>query len=437
MAQIVPGTNWAEQLGQGLGVGLNQLAQNKINQLQQRHAHMQKTQAYTGLGFSPQEAQALSSLPDKLQQLIIPAYLERGGAGAQQQEQPQEQAGIEQLLQQPQQQMGQASPQAIQQNLAGMPKQFQVNPMENALQSILGQGQRQPVQSSSVGGQVQAAPIIQQQEAAKAIAPALSKAERISQHQAKRPSITEVLSRPSAKEIQAERKAEAKLKPEQSKAIEAEAKPYIKKLTLEKDQADFAGPRLNEMKRLIKRGKLPSAAEYKILKGLEEMNPLVTSGAGAALGAGLGAFGGPLGITAGYGLGSTVGAGIGAVLGPVATILHNFNKATFAKDEEKFEKLSASFLKGMKDIFGARISNAEMNAFLTSIPTLGQTDAGKLSVIEDMELFNKAAEVKYKAMRQIIKENGGVPPANLQDQVEERSQYQLNKLSEIFKKDLS
>lgn len=432
MAQIVPGTNWAQQLGQGLGSGLNQLAQNKINQLQQRHAQLQKTQAYTGLGFSPEEAQALSSLPDKLQQLIIPAYLERGGGGgAQQQEQPQQQTGIEQLLEQPQQQLGQASPQAIQQNLPGMPKQFQVNPMGNVLQSIL--GQRQQPQQQMQQPQLQTAPIIQQQEAAKANTPALSKAERIAQHQAKRPSVAEVLSKPSAKQVQAERKEAAA----QEVAIKKETQPFVDKITLEKDQADFAQPRLNKMKELIKKGKLPNSAEYKILKSIEEhITPDKGAAAGAAIGGAIGAFGGPVISSIGAGTGAAIGAGIGAVVGPVATMLKTANKSLFATDEEAFEKLSAGFLRGMKDIFGARISNAEMTAYLASIPTLNQTDKGKLAVIEDMETFNKAAHIKYRAMRQIIKENGGKRPLDLREQVEVRVKPQLDRLSDIFRSDL-
>lgn len=436
MAQIISGTNWAEQFGQGLGSGISQLAQNKVNQLQQRHDQLQKAKAYTGLGFSPEESQALASLPEKLQQSIVPAYLER--AGAQQQQEQQQEAPIQQLLQQ--QQAGRANQQAIQQNMPGMPKQFQVNPIESALQSIMAQrqpqAQQQAAQQAALGANIQPAQQMQQQPGLPQQEPVAqkSKEERVAEHKAKRPSIAEVLSRPTAQQVQAQRKELAA----QEAVVKKETQPYVNKITLEKDQADFAQPRLNKMKELIKKGKLPNSAEYKIFKSIEDhVTPEKGAGAGAAIGAAIGGLGGPVGGAAGAAAGAAVGAGIGAVVGPIATMIKTGNKALFATDEEAFEKLSAGFLRGMKDIFGARISNAEMTAYLASIPTLNQTDKGKLAVIEDMEMFNKAANIKYKAMQQIIKENGGNRPLDLRERVEERVAPQLNRLSDIFREDLS
>ena len=53
-----------------------------------------------------------------------------------------------------------------------------------------------------------------------------------------------------------------------------------------------------------------------------------------------------------------------------------------------------------------------------------------------MQLFNKAANIKYRAMRQIIHENGGKSPADLREQVEQRAGPQLNRLSNNFREDL-
>lgn len=219
--------------------------------------------------------------------------------------------------------------------------------------------------------------------------------------------------------------------------IDKELKPYITKLRTEKDAADFSQPRLNKMKQLIKKGDLPVSSYYKILKNVEDHVGLgAGAGAGAAVGGAVGALGGPIGITVGGGLGAAIGAGLGALIGPVASLLRHGQKAA-SPDTEAFEKLSAGFLRGAKDIFGGRFTNEEMKAYLESIPTLAQTDKGKLDVINDMELFNKAAKIKYNSAQKIIKANGGRPPINLAELVEEDVSGKLDKLSDIFREDFT
>ena len=216
---------------------------------------------------------------------------------------------------------------------------------------------------------------------------------------------------------------------------------YLAKLNVEVDTANFAEPRLREMKKIIKEGGLPTAATYKIFKQLEDINPLVGSGTviGGALGGLGGAAAGPVGAVAGTAAGARTGGVIGAALGaavsPIATLLHNADKWLVNPNEEKFEKLSASFLRGAKDTFGGRFTNEEMKAYLAMIPTLSQTDRGKLDVIEDMEIFNKAAKIKRNNAVKVLRENPNLTADELRDQVELRSAKELNKLADRFRED--
>lgn len=105
-----------------------------------------------------------------------------------------------------------------------------------------------------------------------------------------------------------------------------------------------------------------------------------------------------------------------------------------SKDTHEFRKLSSDFIKGAKDIFGGRVTNLDLESFLKTIPNVSQSDDGKVAVIRNMRLFNSAALIRKKAMDEIINENGGERPKNLEQLVEERSSDQLDALADKFKK---
>lgn len=376
---------WAHlgsQTGKGIVAGLEGIAQKKVQDAQRK----------TLSQFFPDDVSNLIiSLPEKDRwpaiQALAPEYSnEQGG---------QNQLGIEKIASQ--QQLGPQGPTPINQ--------------------LLGQVMSAPAQSGA-----------NQENLMRAIQKPIDQENISSSKESTRSKLGKALGRDTSPTRKEQR--------EEQNRIDKDLKPYITKLRTEKDSADFSQPRLNKMKQLIKKGNLPVSSWYKVLKNIEDHVGLGTgAGAGAAVGGALGAFGGPIGVPVGTGLGAAIGGGLGALIGPVSSLLRHVQK-TSSPDTEAFEKLSAGFLRGAKDIFGGRFTNEEMKAYLESIPTLAQTDKGKLDVINDMELFNKAAKIKYNAAQKIIKENGGRPPINLQELVEEEVREKLDKLSDIFREDL-
>ena len=101
-------------------------------------------------------------------------------------------------------------------------------------------------------------------------------------------------------------------------------------------------------------------------------------------------------------------------------------------DSQEFDKLTADFLRNAKEIFGARVTNFEIEAFLRAIPTLSQTKEGRDRVIRNLQIFNKGAQLRANAMKQIMKENRGTPPYDLEEQIEERIGPELSKISQEF-----
>jgi len=104
---------------------------------------------------------------------------------------------------------------------------------------------------------------------------------------------------------------------------------------------------------------------------------------------------------------------------------------------QEFEKISTDFLKDVKSIFGARITEYEVKSFLKTIPTLLQTDEGKRRVIQNLKLMNDTRILRSQVERRITNENRGVEPLDLQEQVDERMQAPLDKMSEEFKEGLT
>ncbi len=101
-------------------------------------------------------------------------------------------------------------------------------------------------------------------------------------------------------------------------------------------------------------------------------------------------------------------------------------------DAQELDKLSSDFIKSAKDLFGARLTDADLSAFMKTIPNLSQTKEGRSRVIKNLKVFNTAASLRKHAMDEIIKERGGTRPRDLESLIEQRVGPQLDALSETF-----
>lgn len=102
-------------------------------------------------------------------------------------------------------------------------------------------------------------------------------------------------------------------------------------------------------------------------------------------------------------------------------------------ETQEYDKLTQEFIKGAKNIFGSRITDADLNAFMRLLPDLSKDREGKRRVIHNMRLTNEAAKIKSKIMDDIIKQNGGRIPRNLNMLVEEQADQPLQLLADRFK----
>lgn len=102
---------------------------------------------------------------------------------------------------------------------------------------------------------------------------------------------------------------------------------------------------------------------------------------------------------------------------------------------QEFKKLSATLIKGIRTIFDkGQITTQELHAFLDTIPNLQQSDEGKRRVIRQMRLLNQGLIVRKKAQDEILDQNDGYAPHNLEDLVFKASKADLDKIGREFVK---
>lgn len=173
---------------------------------------------------------------------------------------------------------------------------------------------------------------------------------------------------------------------EDQKFINKEVFPYIKDVQSKAKGAKENDLRLNRMEKLIESGKLNNPQYASLLKTLKH-----------------GVWG--------------VGLDLTNLLSP---------------ESQEFEKLSGDFVKNAKDIFGSRITDTDLKSFLATIPNLSQSNEGKVAVIRNLKLMNKAAELRSNAARKLLKQYNNRPPLDFESQVDDLIKPELDILASDF-----
>lgn len=411
MVQVINDPNRNQSVGgsavNALSSALQGLVHHKVGQIQQKQEHAKTAKGLQSLlpELSAKDAHGLAMLDPKILEQVVKQKLQApqeeafaqaisGLLGGEQQV-PQQQALSQQQL---------SEDQDILQHIPAF--------LESEQAKSLNPQERQFFEQKLLAGQQQNAAKVQPQveEPVKSAAP--------------KPRLNSKNALELAKLGLSLKKDEKVLAHKEKAAAQKETQKYYDQVLLADKGAKEADDRLNKMEKLVKKGNLPNSALYGALKNIEEH---VSPAAGAAAGAAIGATFGGIGALPG----AAIGGALGGLISPVTSLLRSAHRQ-IAPDTEEFEKLSNQFISGAKAIFGSRITDQDLKAYMAQIPTLSNTDEGKLKIIEDMKIANKAEHVRAKAMKQIIRENGGSRPADLQILVEERISDQLNKLSKEF-----
>lgn len=405
------------RLAESLGAGLESLASHKMDQLH-RHQGIKRLKDF---GLSDEEASYAQSLPPKEQFALVNQLSQSAGMTG----------GMYQPPQSPEQ-MLYNSPTANTQYSENAPLynepngEFQRNALTNAMGGMAGlPSQQRP----NISQPSQQPPQQKPRTPLEKLRHSFSKKEQ------------ELLRKEAIKQQIEDRKTQDKYQSQ----VDKETLPFYNEVLKEDKGAKEIDLVTGRMLNLIDKGKLPDPIYYKQLKDLEEsLTPLKTissaAGAGAGGGAALGgSIGGVVGNVPGAALGSAIGGLIGAIGGGLSGLYASRYPSEKRReilekfpDTEEFEKLSANFIKGAKAIFGSRITDQDLRAFMQTVPQLSNTEAGKRAIIKNIQILNKASHTKANVMKEIIAANGGRRPANLQILVDELAAPQLDQLAQEF-----
>jgi len=105
-------------------------------------------------------------------------------------------------------------------------------------------------------------------------------------------------------------------------------------------------------------------------------------------------------------------------------------------DSEEFEKLSNNLTRDITKFYGARINQTEFVNFLKQIPTLNNSEEGRIRVISNLKKMLEPAGLEYRIMSEIMAENGGKPIPNMNFEVTKRMEPTLEKWASEINNDM-
>lgn len=101
-------------------------------------------------------------------------------------------------------------------------------------------------------------------------------------------------------------------------------------------------------------------------------------------------------------------------------------------ETEEAIKIQNDFTRHVKERFGGKITNDQIKIFLRSLPNALQSKEGRARVIHSLMTLNKIPELKLEEIENIIQENNGELPLDLNLQLSKRMRPIIDGLSDEF-----
>lgn len=111
--------------------------------------------------------------------------------------------------------------------------------------------------------------------------------------------------------------------------------------------------------------------------------------------------------------------------------------ALMSPESQEYVKTVQNFMRNMKEIFGGRVSNIEVEQFMKGIPTLSMSEAGRSRVLASMKRVAKVSVLRHDALKQLVRKYNGNLPLDWQEEVDDMVETQTDKLWREFRADLT
>ncbi|HTJ53636.1 MAG TPA: hypothetical protein VL443_29480 [Cyclobacteriaceae bacterium] len=103
---------------------------------------------------------------------------------------------------------------------------------------------------------------------------------------------------------------------------------------------------------------------------------------------------------------------------------------------ELYEKITQENVRDISKIFPGQIKNFEIESYMKTIPQLINSDEGKKLIINNQLLANKQKIETGQAFRDIVEENNGKIPRDIQTQVMDRTRESRLRNAELYKENI-
>ncbi len=103
---------------------------------------------------------------------------------------------------------------------------------------------------------------------------------------------------------------------------------------------------------------------------------------------------------------------------------------------EEYNKIAANFVRDAKAIFGNRLTDVDLQQFLKTVPSLSNSPEGRKRINANLKRIANLDIAAVDAFNDIVKKNDGIPPLDLDSQLDEALEKKRDSVYEKFKADL-
>jgi hypothetical protein len=96
------------------------------------------------------------------------------------------------------------------------------------------------------------------------------------------------------------------------------------------------------------------------------------------------------------------------------------SKALISKDQATVQALIPEFLEGRKELFGVRLSDADLALLQDKMVDIGKTSEANMAILKLAKKYSELSTLRYQIGKKIKEENKKLRPLGYQDLIEER-----------------
>jgi len=113
----------------------------------------------------------------------------------------------------------------------------------------------------------------------------------------------------------------------------------------------------------------------------------------------------------------------------------NLKGLLFSTQGQQFDKITKDFAKDARKFF-PRVTEGQVKLFLETVPTLLQSDPGKKEIMKTLRFFNEVNKLTFGTAQNLIEQNKGFQPPNLQSRVDKIVKPQVDELQKQLKQQM-